>query len=70
MKENPRKVSKSAIKSENALNEKEDFIMLPTVDFCFKELMQNERIKIQSRKKYLNTNNIIRYNKCYNYIYH
>ena len=28
MKENPRKVSKSAIKSENALNEKEDFIML------------------------------------------
>ena len=26
MKENPRKVSKSAIKSENALNEKEDFI--------------------------------------------
>ena len=37
MKENPRKVSKSAIKSENALNEKEDFIMLPTVDFCFKE---------------------------------
>ena len=45
MKEKPRKVSKSAIKSENALNEKEDFIMLPTVDFCFKELMQNENVR-------------------------
>ena len=45
MKENPRKVSKSAIKSENALNEKEDFIMLPTVDFCFKEVMQNENVR-------------------------
>ena len=45
MKENPRKVSKSAIKSENALNEKEDFIMLPTVDFCFKELMQTENVR-------------------------
>lgn len=45
MKENPRKVSKSAIKSENVLNEKEDFIMLPTVDFCFKELMQNENVR-------------------------
>ena len=45
MKENPRKVSKSEIKSENALNEKEDFIMLPTVDFCFKELMQNENVR-------------------------
>lgn len=45
MKENPRKVSKSAIKSENALNEKEDFIMLPTVDFCFNELMQNENVR-------------------------
>lgn len=45
MKENPRKVSKSVIKSENALNEKEDFIMLPTVDFCFKELMQNENVR-------------------------
>ena len=45
MKENPRKVSKSAIKSENALNEKEDFIMLPTVDFCCKELMQNENVR-------------------------
>ena len=45
MKENLRKVSKSAIKSENALNEKEDFIMLPTVDFCFKELMQNENVR-------------------------
>ena len=27
------------------LNEKEDFIMLPTVDFCFKELMQNENVR-------------------------
>ena len=45
MGENPRKVSKSAIKSENASNEKEDFIMLPTVDFCFKELMQNENVR-------------------------
>ena len=23
----------------------DDFIMLPTVDFCFKELMQNENIR-------------------------
>ena len=45
MKGNPRKVSKSTMKSENALNEKEDFIMLPTVDFCFKELMQNENVR-------------------------
>ena len=22
-----------------------DFIMLPTVDFCFKELMQNEKVR-------------------------
>lgn len=36
MKGNPRKVSKSTMKSENALNEKEDFIMLPTVDFALK----------------------------------
>ena len=25
--------------------EQEDFIMLPTVDFCFKELMQNDNIR-------------------------
>ena len=23
----------------------DDFIMLPTVDFCFKELMQNEKVR-------------------------
>ena len=53
MKENPRKVSKSAIKSENALNEKEDFIMLPTVDFCFKELMQNEKCEKRNYCSYI-----------------
>ena len=25
--------------------EKEEFIMLPTVDFCFKELMQNAKVR-------------------------
>ena len=24
---------------------REDFIMLPTVDFCFKELMQNAKVR-------------------------
>ena len=24
---------------------REEFIMLPTVDFCFKELMQNARVR-------------------------
>lgn len=25
--------------------EKEEFIMLPTMDFCFKELMQNAKVR-------------------------
>ena len=28
-----------------AVNEQNDFIMLPTVDFCFKELMRNENVR-------------------------
>ena len=33
-------------KSENADAERSDnFIMLPTVDFCFKELMKNPKVR-------------------------
>ena len=47
MKENKKRVStKRAISQCKSLKEKqEDFIMLPTVDFCFKELMQNDNIR-------------------------
>ena len=47
MKENKKRVStKRAISQCKTLKEKqEDFIMLPTVDFCFKELMQNDNIR-------------------------
>ena len=47
MKENKKRVStKRAISHCKTLKEKqEDFIMLPTVDFCFKELMQNDNIR-------------------------
>ena len=46
MKENEKSVStKRATSHCKALKEtQEDFIMLPTVDFCFKELMQNDII--------------------------
>ena len=46
MKENKKRVStKRATSQCKTLKEKqEDFIMLPTVDFCFKELMQNDNI--------------------------
>ena len=33
------------MKRTKELKEKENFIMLPTVDFCFKELMQNENVR-------------------------
>ena len=33
------------MKKTKELKEKENFIMLPTVDFCFKELMQNENVR-------------------------
>ena len=47
MKENKKSVStRRAISKCKASKEKqEDFIMLPTVDFCFKELMQNDNIR-------------------------
>ena len=47
MKENKKCVStKRATSQCKTLKEKqEDFIMLPTVDFCFKELMQNDNIR-------------------------
>lgn len=47
MKENKKRVStKRATSQSKTLKEKqEDFIMLPTVDFCFKELMQNDNIR-------------------------
>lgn len=42
-------IRKSAVQSKGSVRTKEkakdDFIMLPTVDFCFKELMQNENIR-------------------------
>ena len=46
MKENKKSVSIKNVSSHcKASKEKqEDFIMLPTVDFCFKELMQNDII--------------------------
>ena len=46
MKENKKSVSTKSVSSRcRASKEKqEDFIMLPTVDFCFKELMQNDMI--------------------------
>ena len=38
--------TKKEISQCKTLKEKqEDFIMLPTVDFCFKELMQNDNIR-------------------------
>ena len=38
--------TKKEISQYKTLKEKqEDFIMLPTVDFCFKELMQNDNIR-------------------------
>ena len=38
--------TKKATSQCKTLKEKqEDFIMLPTVDFCFKELMQNDNIR-------------------------
>ena len=33
------------MKKTKELKEKENFIMFPTVDFCFKELMQNENVR-------------------------
>ena len=47
MKENKKSVSTKRVSSHcKASKEKqEDFIMLPTVDFCFKELMQNDTIR-------------------------
>ena len=47
MKENKKRVStKRATSQCKTLKEnQEDFIMLPTVDFCFKELMQNDNIR-------------------------
>ena len=47
MKENKKSVSTKRASSHcKASKEKqEDFIMLPTVDFCFKELMQNDNIR-------------------------
>ena len=32
------------MKKAKELKKKENFIMLPTVDFCFKELMQNAKV--------------------------
>ena len=47
MKENKKSVSTKRVSShcKESKEEQEDFIMLPTVDFCFKELMQNDNIR-------------------------
>ena len=50
MKENPRKVSKSAIKSENALNEKEDFIMSAILNKRPDEIVNTELLPTILRK--------------------
>ena len=47
MKENKKSVSTRRASShcKTSKEKQEDFIMLPTVDFCFKELMQNDNIR-------------------------
>ena len=47
MKENKKSVSTKRVSSHCKVSKEkqEDFIMLPTVDFCFKELMQNDNIR-------------------------
>ena len=47
MKENKKSVSTKSVSShcKASKEEQEYFIMLPTVDFCFKELMQNDNIR-------------------------
>ena len=47
MKENKKSVSTRKVSShcKTSKEKQEDFIMLPTVDFCFKELMQNNNIR-------------------------
>ena len=47
MKENKKSVStkRSSSQCKASKEKQEDFIMLPTVDFCFKELMQNDNIR-------------------------
>ena len=47
MKENKKSVSTRRASSHCKASKakQEDFIMLPTVDFCFKELMQNDNIR-------------------------
>ena len=47
MKENKKSVSTKRVSShcKTSKEKQEDFIMLPTVDFCFKELMQNDNIR-------------------------
>ena len=47
MKENKKSVSTKRASShcKKSKEKQEDFIMLPTVDFCFKELMQNDNIR-------------------------
>ena len=36
---------KATSQCKTSKEKQEDFIMLPTVDFCFKELMQNDNIR-------------------------
>ena len=38
-------IKKEISQCKTAKEKQEDFIMLPTVDFCFKELMQNDNIR-------------------------
>lgn len=47
MKENKKSVSTKRVSShcKTSKEKQEDFIMLPKVDFCFKEIMQNDNIR-------------------------
>ena len=47
MKENKKSVltRRASSHCKTSKEKQEDFIMLPTVDFCFKELMQNDNIR-------------------------
>ena len=38
-------IKKEISQYKTAKEKQEDFIMFPTVDFCFKELMQNDNIR-------------------------
>ena len=44
-KETSETKQENAISTNISTDAQNDFIMLPTVDFCFKELMHNEKVR-------------------------